>query len=61
MEGYTPNLLQKIGKIIAFGLNRPEAIARMQRALKEIEIEGIKILLLCTIKLCLTKNFTKEA
>jgi acetyl-CoA carboxylase biotin carboxylase subunit len=43
-SGYTisPYYDSLIAKIIAFGLNRSESIARMQRALKEVEIEGIK-------------------
>ncbi len=30
-----------IGKLIAFGINREEAIAKMKRALSEYIIEGI--------------------
>jgi acetyl-CoA carboxylase biotin carboxylase subunit len=43
-SGYTiPSFYDSlIAKIIAFGSNRDEAIIRMQRALREIEIEGIK-------------------
>lgn len=42
-EGYTvpPYYDSLIAKIISFGSTREEAIARMQRALKEIVIEGI--------------------
>jgi len=43
-SGYTipPFYDSLIAKIIAFGADRDEAIARMSRALKEVEIEGIK-------------------
>ncbi|MDR1926460.1 MAG: ATP-grasp domain-containing protein, partial [Endomicrobium sp.] len=43
-SGYTipPFYDSLIAKIIAFGANRDEAIIRMRRALKEVEIEGIK-------------------
>lgn len=43
-SGYTipPYYDSLIAKVIATGADRDEAIARMQRALKEVEIEGIK-------------------
>lgn len=43
-EGYTipPYYDSLILKLIAYGMNRTEAIHRMQRALEEIKIEGIK-------------------
>ncbi|GHT52613.1 acetyl-CoA carboxylase biotin carboxylase subunit [Endomicrobiia bacterium] len=43
-SGYTipPYYDSLIAKIIAFGSNRGESIAKMQRALREVEIEGIK-------------------
>ncbi len=43
-EGYTipPFYDSLILKLIAYGMNRAEAIERMQRALEEIRIEGIK-------------------
>ncbi|MCM8762712.1 MAG: acetyl-CoA carboxylase biotin carboxylase subunit [Candidatus Omnitrophica bacterium] len=43
-EGYTipPFYDSLIVKLIAYGINRAEAIERMQRALEEIRIEGIK-------------------
>jgi len=43
-EGYTvpPFYDSLIVKLIAYGMNRAEAIERMQRALEEIKIEGIK-------------------
>ena len=43
-SGYTipPFYDSLIAKIIAFGSDRGEAVLRMQRALKEVEIEGIK-------------------
>ncbi|MCX8082983.1 MAG: acetyl-CoA carboxylase biotin carboxylase subunit [bacterium] len=43
-EGYTvpPYYDSLILKLIAYGMNRAEAIERMQRALEEIQIEGIK-------------------
>jgi acetyl-CoA carboxylase biotin carboxylase subunit len=43
-SGYTipPFYDSLIAKIISFGSDRQEAIARMQRALKEVQIEGIK-------------------
>ena len=43
-EGYTipPYYDSLIIKLIAYGLTRAEAIERMQRALEEIKIEGIK-------------------
>ncbi|GHT47702.1 acetyl-CoA carboxylase biotin carboxylase subunit [Endomicrobiia bacterium] len=43
-SGYTipPYYDSLIAKIIAFGSNRSESIAKMQRALREVEIEGIK-------------------
>ncbi len=43
-SGYTipPFYDSLIAKVIAFGDDRDEAIARMSRALKEVEIEGIK-------------------
>lgn len=43
-SGYSvpPNYDSLIGKLIAYGNNRDSAIARMQTALKEIGIEGIK-------------------
>jgi acetyl-CoA carboxylase biotin carboxylase subunit len=37
-----PNYDSLIGKLIAYGKDRDSAIARMQTALKEIGIEGIK-------------------
>ncbi|MCL2390467.1 MAG: ATP-grasp domain-containing protein, partial [Endomicrobia bacterium] len=43
-SGYTipPFYDSLIAKLISFGEDRAEAIARMSRALKEVEIEGIK-------------------
>jgi acetyl-CoA carboxylase biotin carboxylase subunit len=43
-SGYTipPFYDSLIAKVISFGKDRDEAIARMKRALKEVEIEGIK-------------------
>jgi acetyl-CoA carboxylase biotin carboxylase subunit len=43
-SGYTipPFYDSLIAKVIAFGADRDEAIIRMQRALREVEIEGIK-------------------
>jgi acetyl-CoA carboxylase biotin carboxylase subunit len=43
-SGYTipPFYDSLIAKIISFGSDRQEAITRMQRALKEVQIEGIK-------------------
>ncbi len=43
-SGYTvsPYYDSMIGKLITFGHNRPETIARMKRALEMFFIEGIK-------------------
>lgn len=43
-EGYTipPNYDSMIAKIIAYGINRNEAIAKMKRALEELVIEGVQ-------------------
>ena len=42
-EGYTipPNYDSMIAKIIAHGVSRGEAIAKMKRALEELVIEGV--------------------
>jgi acetyl-CoA carboxylase biotin carboxylase subunit len=37
-----PNYDSLIGKLIAWGRDRDEALARMQRALQELQIEGVK-------------------
>ena len=43
-QGYeiSPYYDSMIGKLIAFGINREEAIAKMKRALDEYIIEGIE-------------------
>ena len=43
-SGYTipPNYDSMIAKIIAFGVNRNEAVAKMKRALEELVIEGVE-------------------
>lgn len=43
-EGYTipPNYDSMIAKIISYGANRNEAVAKMRRALEELVIEGVE-------------------
>ncbi|MDR2676758.1 MAG: acetyl-CoA carboxylase biotin carboxylase subunit [Endomicrobium sp.] len=60
-SGYTipPFYDSLIAKIIAFGSNREEAIVRMQRALKEVEIEGVKNTSLLHSKIMANEKFRK--
>ncbi|MDR1052518.1 MAG: acetyl-CoA carboxylase biotin carboxylase subunit [Endomicrobium sp.] len=46
-----------IAKIISFGNNRKEAIVKMQRALKDLKIEGIKTTASLHNKIMTNKNF----
>jgi acetyl-CoA carboxylase biotin carboxylase subunit len=43
-QGYTvpPNYDSMVGKVIAYGANRDQAIARMRIALSEMVVEGIQ-------------------
>ena len=60
-SGYTipPFYDSLIAKIIAHGADRQEAIVRMQRALKEIQIEGIRNTSSLYIKIMENKEFHK--
>jgi acetyl-CoA carboxylase biotin carboxylase subunit len=61
-SGYTipPFYDSLIAKIIAFGKDRNEAIMRMQRALKEVEIEGIKNTSSLHSRIMSNEKFRKE-
>ena len=48
-----------IAKVICWGRNRDEAIARMKRTLKEFEIEGIKTSIPFHLKVLENDNFKK--
>ena len=58
-QGYTvvPYYDSLLGKLIVHGTNREEAIARMQRALNEFVIEGIKTTIDLHKKVISTKDF----
>jgi len=58
-SGYTvsPYYDSMIGKLITFGHNRPEAIARMKRALGMFFIEGIKTNIPMHLKILEDKDF----
>lgn len=60
-SGYTipPYYDSLIAKIIAFGADREEAVMRMQRALKEVEIEGIKNTASLHYKIMANEKFRK--
>jgi len=60
-SGYTipPFYDSLIAKIIAYGANRQEAIVRMQRALKEVQIEGIRNTSSLYMKIMDNKEFHK--
>lgn len=60
-EGYeiSPYYDSMIGKVITFGLNREEAIKRMERALAEYKIEGVKTTIPFHLKVLKNKNYRK--
>jgi acetyl-CoA carboxylase biotin carboxylase subunit len=60
-SGYTipPFYDSLIAKIIAFGSDRDEAVTRMSRALKEVEIEGIKNTSTLHAKIMANEKFRK--
>jgi len=60
-SGYSvpPNYDSLIGKVITHGANRTEALARMNNALKEIVIDGIKTNIPLHQELILDANFVK--
>jgi acetyl-CoA carboxylase biotin carboxylase subunit len=45
-----------VGKVIAFGDTRDQAIARMRIALSEMVVEGIKTNIRCTRNCCSTRS-----
>jgi len=59
MSGYTvpPHYDSLIAKIIVHGRDRPEAVARMQRALSETLVEGIKTTIPFHLKLLADPDF----
>ncbi|MDR3256445.1 MAG: acetyl-CoA carboxylase biotin carboxylase subunit [Endomicrobium sp.] len=59
--GYTipPFYDSLIAKVLAFGKDRDEAITKMQRALREVEIEGIKNTSSLLSKIMVNENFQK--
>ena len=60
-EGYeiSPYYDSMIGKIITFGLNREEAIKRMERALLEYKIEGVKTTIPFHLEVLKNENYQK--
>src|SRR5262249_2789184 len=59
--GYSvpPNYDSLIGKLIAYGEDRPTAIARMRNALNEVVVEGIKTNIPLHQELMRDSNFTR--
>ncbi|MGB0405484.1 MAG: acetyl-CoA carboxylase biotin carboxylase subunit, partial [Fusobacterium sp.] len=60
-QGYeiSPYYDSMIGKIIAFGIDREEAIARMKRALNEFIIEGVETTIPFHLKVLENENYKK--
>lgn len=60
-QGYeiSPYYDSMIGKIITFGMDREEAIARMKRALNEFIIEGVETTIPFHLKVLENKNYLK--
>lgn len=60
-EGYeiTPYYDSMIGKIITFGMDREEAIKRMERALLEYTIEGVKTTIPFHLEVLKNENYKK--
>jgi acetyl-CoA carboxylase biotin carboxylase subunit len=60
-SGYTipPFYDSLIAKVIAFGSDRDESVIRMQRALREVEIEGIKNTVSLHSKIMANETFRK--
>ena len=48
-----------IGKLIAFGVNRDEAIAKMKRALSEYIIEGVETTIPFYLEVLNNENYQK--
>lgn len=60
-QGYeiSPYYDSMIGKVIAFGMDREEAIARMKRALNEFIIEGVETTIPFHLKVLENENYKK--